>query len=139
MSDLDLIHHLGGLLGRPLEQISEDRFEQHIQAKFARHSADFINRDAYSLAEDGTISGLFLRWATSEILLDFPFQEFSQVGHLYLHRVNLQSFSFLSELKGLKSLDLSDNKISDCSFLSELKGLTWLDLRNNKIRVIVHF
>ncbi|MEM9121370.1 MAG: COR domain-containing protein, partial [Cyanobacteria bacterium P01_F01_bin.56] len=45
----------------------------------------------------------------------------------------ISDVSFLSELKGLTTLDLSYNRISDVSFLSELKGLTTLDLRNNRI------
>lgn len=36
MSDLDLIRQLGDLLGRPLEEISEDRLKRHGQAKYAR-------------------------------------------------------------------------------------------------------
>ncbi|MEM8643194.1 MAG: COR domain-containing protein [Cyanobacteria bacterium P01_G01_bin.54] len=135
MSDLDLIRQLGDRLGRPLAEISEDRFEQHVQAKYARGRANQgqINRDAYSLAEDGTVSGLFLQPVTSQILFDFPLNQLSHVRHLHLYKINLQSFSFLSELKGLTSLYLSSNRITDCSFLSELKGLTSLDLRRNGI------
>ena len=92
VSDIDLIRQLGNCLGRPLEQISEDRFEQHIQAQYAWDSANQnrITRDAYSLAEDGTVSGLFLQPVTSVILVDFPLQQLRQVKHLYLYRINLQ-------------------------------------------------
>jgi hypothetical protein len=46
MSELDLIRQLGDRLGRPLEEISEDRFERHVQARKARDEAsqDVIQR-----------------------------------------------------------------------------------------------
>lgn len=112
MADLDLIRQLGDLLGRPLEEISEERFERHAQAKYARDGAkDRITRDAYCLASNGTVSGLFLQPVTSELLFDLSFEQICHVRYLYLDRVNLLSYSFLSDLKGLTSLDLSDNKI----------------------------
>ncbi len=40
----------------------------------------------------------------------------------------LSDISFLKELKGLSTLDLSYNNISDISFLKELKGLSTLYL-----------
>ena len=73
---------------------------------------------------------------TSQLLLGLPFHQFRQVKYLYLNRVNFADYAFLSELKGLTSLDLRNNRISDVSFLSELKGLTSLDLRNNRITEI---
>jgi hypothetical protein len=75
MSELDLIRQLGDRLGRSLEEISEDRFERHVQAKNARvrASQDIIERDAYAVAKDGTVSGLFLAPVTSQRLFDFPF------------------------------------------------------------------
>ncbi|MDJ0707757.1 MAG: COR domain-containing protein [Leptolyngbyaceae cyanobacterium MO_188.B28] len=135
MSDLDLIHQLGDRLGRPLEEISEGRFERYVQANYSRDSTnqDRINRDAYSLAENGAVSGLFLQPVTSQIMFDIPLYQFRQIRHLFLSKVNLPSFSFLKGLKGLTSLDLRNNRISDGSFLRELKGLTSLDLRNNRI------
>ncbi|MBE7383927.1 MAG: leucine-rich repeat domain-containing protein [Leptolyngbya sp. SIO1E4] len=133
MSDLDLIRQLGDRLGRPLEEISEDRFTQHGQARYRWGSTNRITRDAYSLAADGTVNGLFLQPVTSEILFDFPFRQFSQIRHLSLNWVNLPNISFLSDLKELTSLDLRNNSISDISFLSDLKELTSLDLRNNSI------
>ena len=135
MTDLDLIDQLGGLLGRPLDVLSEERFERHAQAKYARDGGrEQITRDAYCLGADGTVSGLFLQPVTSELLSDFPLHQFSQVRHLSLHRVNLKSYAFLSELKGLATLDLSSNEISDCSFLRGLKGLATLDLSYNLCR-----
>jgi internalin A len=134
MSDLDLIRELGDRLGRPLEEVSEDRFERHIQAKYTKNWGDRINRDAYSLAEDGTVSGLFLEPVTSHILLDFSFDQFRHLKYLYLSQIKLSSFDFLSKLKGLTSLDLSSNQISDVTFLQELKGITSLDLSNSEIR-----
>ncbi|MGR3279039.1 hypothetical protein ACSYAD_28655, partial [Acaryochloris marina NIES-2412] len=102
MSDLDLIRQLGDRLGRPLEAISEERFEQHIQAKYSRNQTDqeLIKRDTYSLTIEGAVSGLFLQPVTSEILFDFPFDQFRDVRHLSLDRVNLSSYSFLRDLKG---------------------------------------
>jgi hypothetical protein len=77
MSDLDLMHQLGNLLGRPLEQLSEDQFERHAQARatwnwdsqnLIKRDA-YFQRDAYSLGADGTVSGLFLQPVTSQLLL----------------------------------------------------------------------
>ncbi|OUC15462.1 MAG: hypothetical protein B0A82_06965, partial [Alkalinema sp. CACIAM 70d] len=135
MSDLDLIRQLGDLLGRPLEEIPEDRFERHIQAKNVRDwaSQDLIKRDSYAVAKDGTVIGLFLAPVTSQRLFDFPFQQFRHLRHLHLSLVNLASFEFLRGLKELTSLDLSANHISDWSFLRELTGLTSLDLSYNSI------
>ncbi|MBD2462531.1 leucine-rich repeat domain-containing protein [Oscillatoria sp. FACHB-1407] len=146
MSELGLIHELGDRLGRPLEEISEDRFERHNQASYAQNWddrinqasyaqnwGDRINRVSYSLAEDGTVSGLFLAPVTSHILLDFPIHQFRHLKHLYLSRVNLASFNFLRNLTRLTTLDLSSNNISDCSFLRKLTGLTLLNLSFNNI------
>jgi internalin A len=135
ISELDLIHELGDRLGRPLEEIAEDRFERHIQANNARGRAsqDLIERDSYSVAKDGTVSGLFLAPVTSQLLFDFPLQQFSHVKHLHIRQVNIPSFSFLSEFKSLTSLNLSSNEITDFSFLSELKSLISLDLSFNRI------
>lgn len=135
MSELDLIRQLGDLLGRPLEEIAEDRFEQHIQAKFTKDwtNPDLIRRDSYSLSQDGIVSGLFLQPVTSQILFGFPFEKFSHVKHLHLNRVNLPNFSFTSKLKNLSSLDLGNNNISDVLFLKELKNLTSLYLGSNEI------
>ncbi|MEM9090357.1 MAG: leucine-rich repeat domain-containing protein, partial [Cyanobacteria bacterium P01_F01_bin.53] len=138
-AELDLINQLGALLGRPLEKITEARFEQHGQAlsvlgnEKQREKQRRIIRDAYSLAKDGSISGLFLQPVTSHILLDFPLQELTHLRYLYLYSVRLRSYSFLSTLTGLTSLDLGENNISDCSFLSTLTGLTSLELGSNNI------
>ncbi len=48
----------------------------------------------------------------------------------------LEDVSFLRDLKGLTSLDLSWNGLKDVSLLRELKGLTYLDLRYNKLKDI---
>ncbi len=135
MPDLDLIRQLGDLLGRPLDEISEAQFERHAEARAAQdwHSPDLIKKDSYALTAEGSVSGLFLRPVTSELLRDFPFWQLSRVRHLYLHRVNLPRFAWLAELKRLTSLDLSSNQISDISFLAELKGLTSLYLRSAEI------
>ena len=135
MSDSDLIRQLGDRLGRPLEHLSEDRFERHVQASYGqdRTGRERINRDSYALGEDGRVSALFLQPVTSEVLFDLPFHQLSQIKYLLIYRVNIPSFSFLSELKNITSLDLSFNSISDCSFLGKLENLTSLDLRNNSI------
>ncbi|MEL6778798.1 MAG: leucine-rich repeat domain-containing protein, partial [Cyanobacteria bacterium J06597_16] len=135
MPELDLIAQLGGLLGRSLAEVSEDRLEQHAQANYALGSdrQHRINTDVYSLAADGTVSGLLLQPVTSQILLGFPLHQFRHLRHLQLSNVKLKSYAFLSDLKGLTSLDLSYNRISDFSFLRDLKGLTSLDLRSNNI------
>ena len=135
MSELNLIRQLGDRLGRPLEEVSAERFEQHVLAKYVWDGANQarISRDSYAVADDGTISGLFLETVTSHILLDFPFDHFRHLRHLHLAQVNLSSFEFLQEFKGLTTLDLSSNQISDCSFLSDLKGLNTLDLSDNQI------
>ncbi|MEY3298569.1 MAG: Leucinerich repeat, partial [Cyanobacteriota bacterium] len=144
MSDLALIRQLEDLLGQPLEEIPEARFERHNQAMATRDwdSPDLIKQGSHSITSDGAVSGLFLRPVTSDVLADFPFWQFSQIRHLLLFsqirhlllsQVNLPSFSFLAELKGLTSLDLRFSKISKISFLAELKGLTSLYLSNNQI------
>lgn len=135
MSDLDLIDELGELLGRPLEEISEGRFERHAQGKYLLDgkTQNLIARDTYCLAKEGTVSGVFLQPATSELLFDFPLEQFKQIKHLYLNQVNLRDYSFLAELTGLKSLDLSNNKIKNASFLAELVSLKSLVLSNNQI------
>ena len=135
MTDLALIRQLGELLSRPIQAVSEEQFKRHEQARYAQGSAaqDRITRDAYCLAEDGTVSGLLLQPVTSELLYDFPFQQLGQLKYLYLSTVELQSYSFLSELTGLTTLFLSFNRITDFSFLSELAGLTTLDLCSNDI------
>ncbi len=132
MSDLDLIEQLGDFLRRPLIEVSEERLERHFQTRYEWDGANRINRDAYSLAENGTVSGLLLQPVTSEILYDFPFQQLTDLRHLYLSRVNLSDWSFLSHLTGLTSLDLSF-RISDWSFLSHLTDLTSLDLSFTRI------
>ncbi|NVO11503.1 MAG: leucine-rich repeat domain-containing protein, partial [Bacteroidales bacterium] len=58
-------------------------------------------------------------------------KELKGITSLDLSDNNLSDVSFLKELKGITSLDLSDNNLSDVSFLKELKGITSLDLRNN--------
>ena len=85
MTDLDLIRQLGELLRRPLQEVSEEQFQQYEQARYARGSAaqDRITRDAYCLAEDGTISGLLLQPVTSELLDNFPFQQLKYLKYLY--------------------------------------------------------
>ncbi|MEM9806794.1 MAG: leucine-rich repeat domain-containing protein, partial [Cyanobacteria bacterium P01_D01_bin.56] len=134
MSDLDLIEQLGNLLRRPLEKLSEERFERHGQGKYAADNSETqITRDAYCLAENGRVSGLFLQPVTSELLFDFPLHRFSHLKHLHLNQVNLSSYLFLKDLTGLTTLDLRYNRISDGSFLKDLTGLTTLDLRNNSI------
>ncbi|NEQ49401.1 MAG: leucine-rich repeat domain-containing protein, partial [Leptolyngbya sp. SIO3F4] len=134
MADLDLIEQLGKLLGRPLEEIPEERFERHGQAKYKRDAdQDRIIRDAYCLGADGTVSRLLLQPVTSELLFDFPLYRFNHLKQLYLDRVNLPDYSFLKELTGLTTLDLRNNRISDWSFLKELTGLTTLDLSYNRI------
>ena len=135
MTDLALIRQLGELLRRPLQEVSEEQFQQHEQARYARGSAaqDRIARDAYCLAEDGTVSGLLLQPVTSELLDDFPFHQLKYLKYLYLSTVKLRSYSFLSELTGLTTLNLSYTSITDFSFLSELTGLTTLDLSYNSI------
>jgi len=123
MSDLDLIRQLEDLLGHPLEEIPEAQFEQHNQAAFTRDwdSPDWIEKDSYSMTDDGAVSGLLIQPVTSDLLTLFPFWQFSQIRHLHLRQVNLESFSFISDLKDLNSLNLGDNKISDISFLIETK------------------
>ena len=134
MADLDLIEQLGKLLGRPLKELSEERFEHHGQAKYKPDAdQDRIIRDAYCLGADGTVSGLLLQPVTSELLFDFPLYRFNHLKQLYLNRVNLPDYLFLKELTGLTTLDLSDNSISDGSFLKDLTGLTTLDLSDNSI------
>ncbi|MEM7772417.1 MAG: leucine-rich repeat domain-containing protein, partial [Cyanobacteria bacterium P01_A01_bin.37] len=135
MFDRDLIQQLGDILGRPLDPLPEDRFERHTQANDAPGGTkqDRVTRDAYALAEDGTVSGLFLAPVTSHILLDFPFQEFRHLKYLCLRQVNVSSFEWVRELTGLTTLDLRYNRISDGDFLRELTGLTTLDLRYNRI------
>ncbi len=133
MTDLDLIRQLGDLLRRPLIEVSEEQFERHGRSRYTNDSADRINRDAYCLAADGTVSGLLLKPVTSKLLYGFHLQELKHLKYLYLPNVNLPDCSFLSELTGLTSLDLSDNSITDFSFLSELTGLTSLDLSDNSI------
>lgn len=145
MTDLDLIRQLGDRLGRPLEEIPEERFEQHIQAKYSRNQTDqeLINKDAYALTKEGAVSGLFLQPVTSETLFDFPFDQFREVRHLYLERVNLSSYSFLSGLTGLTTLDLSSNSISKIPpFLASGRlairadleySLFYINLKNNPI------
>jgi Leucine-rich repeat (LRR) protein len=132
---LDLIHQLGTILRRPLDQLPEERFQRHAHAKNDRYGTnqDRITHDAYCLADDGTIIGLFLAPVTSHILLNFPFQNFRDLKYLYLSRVNLSSFEWLRNLTSLTTLDLRNNSISDGAFLKDLKGLTALDLRNNRI------
>ena len=55
---------------------------------------------------------------------------------LYLSNNQISDISCLAELKGLTSLYLRGNQISDISCLVELKGLTSLDLSNNQIREV---
>ncbi|MDY6930641.1 MAG: COR domain-containing protein, partial [Halobacteriota archaeon] len=60
-------------------------------------------------------------------------KELKGLTSLDLSRNNLSDVSFLKELKGLTSLDLRSNNLSDVSFLKELKGLTSLDLSRNNL------
>ena len=80
MTDLDLIYQLGNLLGRPLQEISEERFEQYGRSQYKQGRTEehisCVIRDIYSLAADGTLSGLLLQPITSELLHDFPLQQF---------------------------------------------------------------
>ena len=134
MSDLDLIEQLGELLGRPLEELPEARFERHAQTKHLQDgSQERITRDAYCLGTDGTVSGLFLQPVTSRVLFDFSFNRFRHLRYLYLDAVNLPSYSFLSKLTALTMLSLSCNRIVNCFFLTGLTDLTTLDLSHNMI------
>ena len=63
MSDLDLIRQLGELLRRPLQEVFEEQFKRHGQradSEQGNAAQARLTRDAYCLAEDGTVSGLFL-------------------------------------------------------------------------------
>ncbi|MEM9092087.1 MAG: hypothetical protein AAGC93_25550 [Cyanobacteria bacterium P01_F01_bin.53] len=77
MPELDLIDQLGKLLGRSLKEVSEERFNQHSQTKYAWGSdrQSRINMDAYSLAADGTVSGLLIQTVTSHRLINFPLHQ----------------------------------------------------------------
>ena len=126
MSDLTWIRQLEDRRGRrPLDHISEERFERFDRVVFTGNVADEdrINPNSYSLAEDGTLIGLFLKDVSRTIVGDFPFDQCRNLKYLYLIKIDLSSFEFLSNLTGLTSLDLSDNQISDISFLSNLMVL----------------
>lgn len=84
MSDLDLIKQLGDLLGRPLLEVAEERLERHFRARYGRDRSERIDRDAYSLSENGTVSGLLLLPVTSELLYDFPFGRLKNLRYLDL-------------------------------------------------------
>ena len=119
-SEIDLIHQLGDILGRPLDKLSEAHFERHNQAKdqetyLRDNSLDCIKRDAYCLAVEGTVSGLYLHTVTSHILLDFPFHHFRHLKYLSLIHINLSSFEWLRDFKGLTTLDLRSNNIGKCN------------------------
>ncbi|MGF1569869.1 MAG: hypothetical protein ACFCVD_17665 [Nodosilinea sp.] len=93
MSDLDLIRQLADRLGRPLQELSEARFERHAQARAARdwNSQELLKRDAYALVADGSVSGLLLQPVTSEILVDFPFAQLSHIGEVVRRQISLNT------------------------------------------------
>ncbi|MBI1223895.1 MAG: hypothetical protein GC192_01545 [Bacteroidetes bacterium] len=56
-----------------------------------------------------------------------------KIKQVFLQGLGISDASFLKELRGLTSLQISNNQISDAGFLKELRGLTYLNIGNNQI------
>ncbi|MCX6579598.1 MAG: leucine-rich repeat domain-containing protein [Candidatus Aminicenantes bacterium] len=79
----------------------------------------------------------YLNLGANPGIKDFSFlRELKGLTSVNLSFNNLTDVSFLRELKGLTSVYLWDNNLTDVSFLRELKGLTSLGLRNNQLKDI---
>ncbi len=78
---------------------------------------------------------LFNERLTDKELLELmpEIKELKGLTSLDLRLNNLTNYDFLKELKGLTSLNLSNNNLTNVEFLKELKGLTSLNLYNNNL------
>ena len=130
MSDLDLIRQLEDRIGKKLEAVAEEKFKVDSEDLLFY---DFEYGNSYALSYGKELIGLYLLNVDSNKLSNFPFHKFKKITHLYLVDVELQSFSFLSKLIGLTSLNLRSNRLTDVSFLRELTKLNSLDLRSNRL------
>ena len=150
MTDFEIIHKMMTILRVHLVKLKPGDIE-----KREKSYADI--KLGYSLDDTGAVTGLRLvdivirpvleiigrlqkvtrlnmascRLEQNDILFLRHKENLTHLNICYNKRI--QDFSFLRELKGLTSVDLSENKLSDVSFLRELKGLTSVDLSENKL------
>ena len=69
---------------------------------------------------------LLEKFDLSNIKRGYLLDKKDQIVGLQLDKVEIQDYSFLSELEKLTQLTLYNNEISDISFLKDLTGLTQL-------------
>ena len=150
MTDIEIIQQMEKILRIPLVKLEPGAIE-----KRATTYSDI--KRGYAMDDTGVVTGLRLEGLYIKPVLEL-LSRLHGINRLHLescwlkqsdihflqHRENLaflnisinkgiHDFSFLRELKGLTSVDLRWNKLTDVSFLQELKGLTSVDLRMNKL------
>ena len=150
-NDLEIIKQIETQIGIELKELNENEFNRELKS-----TADI--RRGYLTDKSSRIQGLRIEFtSTPSIPL---IKKLSSIKRLILRNVSLTltgisslkdlielifldlrgnnladtDVTFLKELKGLTSLNLSWNKkIKDVTFLKELKGLTSLDLSYNNL------
>ena len=131
-TDLERIHEIERITGIPLKQVPFEKIGE--KEKFGTPWMGYLNANrAFSLDGNNNVTGLSLDYYPVYLLGDQVLRSFTHVSFLSFSNSWLPAYTFLKELKGLTSLDLSYNNLSDVSVLKELKGLTSLDLRSNNL------
>lgn len=122
MNDLDIIRAIEREIEIPLQQLPQ---EQLLEKPYG------VVR-AFAVAHSGKVAGLRLDYTgfrKSGLLVKLARIETVRLNGCW----GLSDFSFLKELKGLTSLDLRSNNISDISFVADLSNLANIFLSGTKL------
>jgi internalin A len=148
MADLNILRQIEQQTGQTFIQLEVEEFKEKVDMGFEKPYA-------YALSPQNKVICLSLGTLYIQGIHDLKINRFHEISILYLYKMDVKNFSFLSDLpkldqlyiircygsdfqslknlKGFTSLDLSSNNICDISFLKYLKDLTSLDLSNNNI------